>query len=554
MDSSVLRIIPIGGVGTFGMNSMVVEFGDDMIVVDAGIKIPQGNMPGVDQILPDFSYVIENSQRVKAVFLTHGHDDHIAALPYLIRYLDVPVYGTAFTIALARARIIDNYLNMDQTEPDFVQLLFGNTVKCGSFSVETVRVSHSIPDCAALAITTPLGTVLHTGDFRMEAQTLDGHKTDLDRFRELGDEGILVLMADSTNSDRRGFLPPEQEVGKVLEEIISQAPGRVFIATFASHIHRVQMVLAAAHKLGRKVIMEGRRMVQNCSLAQQLGYLVYPPGTVGQIEDLNEKEYGDAVFLTTGTQGEPLAALSRIVRDEHRKIKITKGDTVVFSSRIIPGNELSVGQIINELFRKEVVVLTEDSAMVHVSGHSTGDEIKTVIEAAKPKYFIPLHGEYRQLTANANLAREAGVGADNIFILEPGNVLELSDKGAALARPVAAGRLLVDGDTVGDLDDELLRDRRRLAREGLVVVVAGVDMDGRSSFRPMVHSVGVISEESAEGLEENAVKEVLGILKTARSLRVNRDDLKEEIRIKVRGVFRRALKKKPRVVTVIIEE
>ena len=227
---------------------------------------------------------------------------------------------------------------------------------------------------------------------------------------------------------------------------------------------------------------------------------------------------------------------------------------MVFSSRIIPGNELSVGQIINELFRKEVVVLTEDSAMVHVSGHSTGDEIKTVIEAAKPKYFIPLHGEYRQLTANANLAREAGVGADNIFILEPGNVLELSDKGAALGRPVAAGRLLVDGDTVGDLNDELLRDRRRLAREGLVVVVAGVDMDGRSSFRPMVHSVGVISEESAEGLEENAVKEVLGILKTARSLRVNRDDLKEEIRIKVRGVFRRALKKKPRVVTVIIEE
>lgn len=549
-----LRVIPLGGVGTFGMNCTVLESEGSMLVIDAGVKIPQGNLPGVDLILPDLTYIIENRDRVEAIFLTHGHDDHIAALPFLLRQIDVPVYGTAFTLALTRNRMEDNAGNGDLPEVDMRQMLFGQTVKCGPFSVEPVRVTHSIPDSAALCIEIPAGKIFHSGDFRMEQDPIDGHPTDMTRIGELGDEGLLLLLADSTNANRSGTLPSERQVQKVFERIMSRAEGRVFVAAFASHIHRIQMVLDAAHSHGRKVVMEGRRLLQNCNSAAELGYLLYPPGTMAESGSLDAAESERAVFLTTGTQGEPLSALSRIVRDEHPNITIKPGDTVIFSSRIIPGNELPVGQVINEIYRHGARVIAQDSDLVHVSGHSSADEIRLFVEAASPEFFVPIHGDYRQMLANADLAVQAGVAADGIRILEPGQVLELEQGFASMGEPVPSGRLLVDGETVGDLDAGLLRDRRRLAREGLVVVVAGVDEDGSMTFQPMVQSVGVGLEKSAEGLDEAAVREVEKVLKGSRALKVNREDLKEEIRILVRRIYKKALQKKPRVVTVIVEE
>ncbi len=549
-----LRVIPLGGVGTFGMNCTVFECEGSMIVVDVGVKIPQGNLPGVDLILPDLSYIIENEDSIQAVFLTHGHDDHIGAVSYLLEQLDVPVYGTAFTLAMARNRLEESADNGNVRKADLRQMLFGQTIECGPFSVEPVRVTHSIPDSAALCVKTPVGTVLHSGDFRMEQHPLDGHPTDMGRLTELGDEGILLLMSDSTNADRPGWNNSERDVKKALEDVMSRAEGRVFIATFASHIHRIQMILDTAQSQGRRVLMEGRRLLQNCRTASELGYILYPPRTLVEFDDLDAKEKKKAVFLTTGTQGEPLSALSRIVRDEHPRIAIEQGDTVIFSSRTIPGNELPVGQIINEVYRRGARVVTRGPEMVHVSGHSSAEEIKLFIEALRPKFFVPVHGDFRQMRANADLAAGSGVSTKGILILEPGQVLELAESSASMGEPVAAGRLLVDGETVGDVDTDLLRDRRRLAREGLVVVVAGVGGDGSMSFKPMVHSVGVGMEDAAEGLDEAAVGEVEKVLERSRALKVNRDDIKEEIRILVRRIYKKALQKKPRVVTVIVEE
>jgi ribonuclease J len=550
-----LRVIPLGGVGTFGMNCTVLEHGDHMIVVDAGLKIPQGNYPGVDLILPDFTYVLDNTDRLKGIVLTHGHDDHIGSLPYLLRHVNVPVYGTALTLALVRERLANSNGNNGPADVDLRQMLFYDPIKIGPFTIEPVRVNHSIPDGAALIVDTPVGKIVHTGDFKMDNEPVDGHITDLARLAQAGQSGVLLLMADSTNADRPGVTPPEKEVGHALEDLMRQATGRVYIATFASHIHRIQLILEAARRSSRMVVMEGRRIVRNCHIAKKLGYLNPPPGILIPLEEAADKPDANLVCLVTGSQGEPMSALSRIVRGEHAGLKVGEGDTVVFSSRIIPGNELTTGRIIDDLFRMGAQVFYQDTPMVHVSGHGAAQEIEQVIAAVAPRFFVPVHGDYRQLVACTKLAQETGVASTNTFILEPGNVLELKEDRAALGEPVTAGRLLMDGEFVTDLSGPLVKERRRLAREGLITVVASIPSEGeKPAIEAAVHSIGVSLDDPLASLNKKAARLVSNMIGGWRGVHFSHDDLKEEIRVQVRAIYRKALQKKPTVVVILVEE
>ncbi len=546
-----VRYIPLGGLGVIGMNCAVLEAGEDIIVLDAGIKIPQEDLPGVDQILPDFSYLLEKRDRVRAVVLTHGHDDHVAGLPHLLAELPLPVFGTALTLAFARNRMADNARGVPF---DGRQLLFGQEVAIGAFRVTAAAMTHSIPDAAALVIRTPAGAVVHSGDFKLDQTPVDGRVPDLSRLGGFGGERPLLLLSDSTNAERAGFTPSESEVGPALESLLRAAPGRVFVATFSSHIHRIQQILRAAARTRRRVVMEGRRLEQAVRTATGLGYLEVPPGVAAEWREVEDDPR--AVFLTTGTQGEPLAALARIVRGEHKGVEVREGDTVVFSSRVIPGNELTVGRMVNELCRRGARVHYRDSDRVHVSGHASAEELKLLLNLVRPRYFVPVHGEYRHLTAHARLAQATGMDAADVFVLEPGQVLEVSERSARRGGTVPAGRVLVDGETVGDLDADVLPDRRRLARGGVVFVAASLPgEDGGFSLEPAVHSTGVLPEGDRPELDAEAAREVRELLLSfPRSPRPPVEDVRNEIRSRARSVYRRALQKRPHVVAMIVEE
>ncbi|TNF49380.1 ribonuclease J [bacterium] len=492
---------------------------------------------------------------MKGIVLTHGHDDHIGSLPYLLRQVDAPVYGTALTLALVRERLANSNGNNEPLDVDLRQMLFGDPIRIGPFTIEPVRVNHSIPDGAALVLDTPVGKIVHTGDFKMDNEPVDGHRTDLARLAQAGKSGVLLLMADSTNADRPGITPSEKEVGNVLGNLMRQATGRIYVATFASHIHRIQLILEAALSSGRMVAMEGRRIIRNCRIATEMGYLSPPPGVLIPLDEAVDKPDDNLVYLVTGSQGEPMSALSRIVRGEHSGLKVKEGDTVVFSSRIIPGNELTTGRIIDDLFRMGAQVFYQDTPMVHVSGHGAAQEIEQVIEAVAPRFFIPVHGDYRQLVACSNLARGTGVADADTFILEPGNVLELKEDRASLGEPVPAGRLLMDGDFVADLSGPLVKERRRLAREGLVTVVASIPQVGeKPAIEPSVHSVGVSLDDSILPLNRKAARLVSNMIGGWRGEQYSHDDLREDIRIQVRAIYRKAIQKKPTVVVVLVEE
>lgn len=549
MSNSVLRFIPLGGVGTFGMNCAVLEWGDEFVVIDAGMKIPQGNFPGVDLFLPDFTYVLENTRRLLAVVLTHGHDDHIGALPYLLDKMNVPVYGTAFTLALVRERLADS--GRKNGDADLRQILFGSPFEIGRAVIEAVRVDHSIPDSACLIIRTPAGTVVHSGDFRIPGGSPG---TDLEPVNLAGKETVDLLICDSTNADRPGITPPESEVTGALLDLFYQAPGRVFVATFASHIHRITAVLRAAQAAGRKVILEGRRIVRNFEIASKLGYLPVPNRTVMCRESLSNTDAERVVYLTTGSQGEPFSALSRIARGEHSQIGVGSGDTVVFSSRMIPGNELAIGQIIDSLFRMGASVYYKDPPCVHVSGHGSADEISSLIDLVAPRHFVPVHGDYRNLVACASLAKENGLDPGNVHILDPGGVLEISEGKSSIIGTVPSGRVLVDGEMVTSLADPLLSQRRRMAREGIVVVAVSIPVRGEPIQEPAVHSIGVGVGSQGEELDLEAVKETKRILEQFRDKKTSREDLEENMRTAVRRVYRRTLDKRPTVLPVILED
>ncbi len=551
MNSSTLRFIPLGGVGTFGMNCAVLQWGESFILIDAGIKFPQGNFPGVDLFLPDFAHVMENMDQLKAIVLTHGHDDHIGSLPFLLSQLDVPVYGTAFTLAMARERMVNGWGGDHLDDRDLRQILFGQPFEVDGALIQAVPMDHSIPDSASLIIRTPAGTVVHSGDFRLPKGDNGSY---LEPLREVARDGVDLLLCDSTNADRPGATPPESEVADTLMDLFEKTPGRIFVATFASHVQRMGAVIQAAAASGRKVVLEGRRMVRNFEIASKLGYLSPPPGVVTSHGTLNENDAGKVVYLTTGTQGEPFSALSRIARGEHSQIQAGPGDTVIFSSRMIPGNELAVGQNIDNLFRAGAAVHYQAPPRVHISGHASAGEISDLIRMISPRHFVPVHGDYRNLVACAAVAHDSGVGSDDVHILDPGQVLELGPSGARTDESVPSGRMLVDGSMIGSLADPILKDRRRLAREGVVVVAVSLPARGEELPEPVVSSRGVIVGPHGEELDLEAAGAARRVLKAWKKEKTSIQDLKEELRRAVRGIYRKALDKKPTVLPVILEE
>ena len=500
--SPKLRVIPLGGLGEIGKNMTVLEYGDDIIVVDVGSAFPSEDLPGIDLVIPDVSYLIKNKDRVRGVFITHGHEDHIGATPYIFREIVAPVYGSRLTMALVDHKLKEHKVSGVQLNV----VASGEKVKVGShFEVEFIKVSHSIAGAYALAIKTPLGTVIMTGDFKIDFTPIDNEPTDLGRFAELGKKGVLALMADSTNVERPGYTMSERKIGETFEKYFSQARGRIFIAMFASNIHRIQMVIDEAVKYGRKVCLNGRSMINVSKLAMQLGDLVVPDGYLIDINDLDRYDDDQLVILTTGSQGEPMSGLTRMAFAEHRKLEIRSGDMVIISASPIPGNEKSVSRVINQLVLTGADVIYDALAEVHVSGHARQEELKLIHLLTRPKYFIPVHGEYRMLHHHALLAMSMGVPEDNILIPDIGEIVEISGKEMHIAGKVQAGSMLIDGLGIGDVGAVVLRDRKHLSEDGLLVVTVAVDKKtGAVISGPEVISRGFVYMREAEDMVEGA--------------------------------------------------
>ena len=499
MNSSGLRVIPLGGLEQIGMNITAFEYEDSIVVVDCGLSFPADDMLGIDLVIPDVTYLEENLDKVRGFVITHGHEDHIGALPYVLRRVNVPIYATKLTMGIIENKLKEHNLERS-TKRKVVK--FGQTINLGQFKIEFIKTNHSIVDAAALAIYSPAGTVVHTGDFKVDYTPVFGDAIDLQRFAEIGKRGVLALMCDSTNAERPGFTASEKTVGKTFDTLFSDHKNtRIFVATFASNVDRVQQIINTAYKFGRKVVVEGRSMVNIIETASSLGYLNIPESTLIDVDQLKNYPDEQQVIITTGSQGESMAALSRMASNMHKKITIGPGDTVIFSSSPIPGNEKAITKVINELFRKGADVIFQDT---NVSGHACQEEIKLLYTLVKPKYAVPVHGEYKHLRAQAKIAEGLGIDKENIFILSSGDVLELSEEKAVVTGRVPVGSILVDGLGVGDVGNVVLRDRQHLAEDGILIVVMALDKVGEMIVSgPDIVSRGfVYVRESDELLEE----------------------------------------------------
>ena len=547
-----VRLIPLGGLGEIGLNMMLIESGDDIIAVDCGLLFPDDEMPGVDYVIPDFTYLREHRERFRAVVLTHGHEDHIGALSYLLREFEVPVYGTPLTLAIARHRLSE--LGVLE-RADLRSYAPGDEIRAGGFVVVPIRVTHSIADGIGLCIETPVGTVIHTGDFKLDPRPVDAEQPDYAKFAALGERGVLCLCSDSTNVGRPGRTGSETEVGEALAGRFAQAPGRILVATFASHIHRIQQVLNLAQAAGRKVALLGRSMVANVAVASEMGYLTVPEGLLVSLEDLGGLAARKQVILSTGSQGETHSAVSLIAAGEHKYVEVGAGDLVIFSSRVIPGNERVVGRVINALLRRGAEVLWEDIAFVHVSGHASEDDLKQMMELTRPRYFMPVHGEYRHLLQHARLAESAGISKDRIFLVEDGLGLELSESGARVLAGYPAGRVFVDGKGIGDVGQVVLRDRQLLAEAGMVVVALTVDKTtGGIVAGPEIASRGfVYMKESEELMEEvkQAIREALAAREEPEV--IDRELIGAVVRSAVRRFINQRFDRKPVVIPLVLE-
>ncbi len=510
MTEETLRVIPLGGLGAIGKNMMVLEYGDALLVVDSGLMFPDDEMLGIDLVLPDFTYILENREKALGVILTHGHEDHVGALPYLLKELNIPVYGTRLTLGLVNAKLGEHGL---QGKAELYEVSPGKDLELGPFRIEFLEVCHSIPDGVGLGIHTPVGVVVHSGDFKLDQTPIDGRATAMQRFAELGRKGVLLLLADSTNADSPGFTQPERSVGESLESILALAPGRIIVASFASHIHRIQQVMDAAALHGRSVAVIGRSMVKNVNIASNLGYLTVPEGLLIRPHDIALLPADRVVILSTGSQGEPLSALARMASHDHPLVEITKGDTVVISARPVPGNETSVYRTIDRLFASGARVIYEASAGVHVSGHAAAEELKIMLNLVHPRFFVPIHGEHRHLYFHAQLARAIGMDDEHIFLLQNGDVLELTSDEAVVTGQVRAGMILVDGFAMGDHHELVLRDRQHLSTDGLVmVVVARSSQSGEIVGEPEVIFRGFAHSGDLEELTEEAKRRVVQML------------------------------------------
>ena len=511
IQKNTLKVIPLGGIQEMGKNITAFELDGDIVVVDCGLAFPEDEMLGVDLVIPDMTYIIKNKDKVRGIVLTHAHEDHVGALPYLMRELDAPVFGTKLTLGLVGTKLAEHGLDKRVHLQTVAQ---GQIVELGAFDVEFIRSTHSVADTVALAIHTSVGIVVFTSDFKVDYTPIESEAIDLARFAQLGSEGVLLLMCDSTNIERKGFTMSERTVGDAMEQIFMQSAGRrILVATFSSNVHRMQQIVNAAVKFKRKVAFCGRSMLNVVDVSTELGYLKLPPGAVVNLDDINRHQPGKLVLIMTGSQGEPMSVLTRIAASDHRKIEIMEGDLVILSANPIPGNEKYVYRVIDELFKKGADVIYESLADVHVSGHACQEELKIIHSLVKPMFFMPVHGEYRHLKRHANLARSLGMPEDRIFITENGRVLELTPDSAKLNGTVESGRVLVDGLGVGDVGNVVLRDRKLLSQDGLIVVVLTIDKEsGEILSGPDVITRGfVYVRESTEFMDEarEAVKKAL---------------------------------------------
>ena len=498
-----LRIIPLGGLQEIGKNMTAIEYGDDIVVIDAGLGFPDDEMLGVDLVIPDISYLVKNAHKIRGILITHGHEDHIGAVPYLLQQIDVPIYGTRLSLGIIEGKL-------DENPPPFVPELYtveaGDILNLGVFKAEFIHVNHSIADACAISIKTPMGVVFHTGDFKLDVSPIDGKIMDLGRIAEIGKNGVTLLLCESTNAERAGFTASERTVGSSLERIFDKYEDRrLIITTFSSNVHRVQQIINTSYNHGRKVAILGRSMVNVIGAAAELGYIDLPEGVLIDVRDIGRYRPEDITLITTGSQGEPMSALYRIAFSEHDRVKISPKDVVVLSSSAIPGNEKLVGKIINALVKNGVKVVNDSTEDVHVSGHACREEIKLMMALLKPKYLMPIHGEYRHLYANKDIGEFMGIPSENIFISEIGKVLEIDRKGARFNGSEPAGQVLVDGSGVGDIGSVVLRDRKHLSEDGLVVVVATIDMDDKMIISgPDIVSRGFVYVKESEDLMREA--------------------------------------------------
>ena len=550
-NNGKMRIIPLGGLEKIGMNITAFEYEDSIIVVDCGLSFPEEDMLGIDLVIPDVTYLKDNIQKVKGFVITHGHEDHIGALPYILRELNLPIYATKLTMGIIEKKLTEHNL-LRSTRRKVVR--HGQSINLGQFRIEFIKTNHSIQDAAALAIYSPAGIVVHTGDFKVDYTPVYGDAIDLQRFAEIGKKGVLALMSDSTNAERPGFTQSERTVGITFDHIFAEHKDtRIIIATFASNVDRVQQIINTACKYDRKVVVEGRSMVNIIQVAQELGYLNVPDKTLIEIDQLKNYPPEKTVLITTGSQGESMAALSRMAADVHKKVTIMPGDTIIFSSNPIPGNEQSVSKVLNELTAKGANVLFQDA---HVSGHACQEELKLIYSLVKPKYAIPVHGEYRHLKANAGIAKMLGIPKENIFILKSGNVLELSDKEAKVVDNVHTGEILVDGLGVGDVGNIVLRDRQHLAEDGIMIVVLTLEKGSNQLLAgPDIVSRGFVYVRESESLMEEARKVLTEAVEDCLTHQRNADwsKIKLVIRDTMNDFIWKRTKRRPMILPIIMD-
>jgi ribonuclease J len=552
MTKNRLRVIPLGGLGEIGKNMMALEFADDIMVIDAGLMFPEEDMPGVDYVIPDFSYLAERKDRVRGIVVTHGHEDHTGALPYLLPQVPAPIYATRLTQGLINAKLKESR-TLSHTTLNEVET--GSRFRLGtSFEVEMFPVCHSIPDAAGLIIRTPVGTIIHSGDFKLDYTPVGGRKTDLTRLAQVGAEGVLLLFSDSTYVELPGQTPSEITIGQTLERIIREAPGRVIVTTFSSLISRIQLVIAAAKKLGRKVCIVGHSMKETVRIANDLGYIDIPEGVLINLGDLKNFPPDNIVLVMTGSQGEPTSALVRIANRDNPNVSITPGDTVVMSATPVPGNEALVNRTIDSLFRQGARVVYEKIAPVHVHGHGSQEELKLLISLVRPTFFVPVHGEYRHMSLHAGLARDLGMPPENVFVLEDGDILELDSGSARKDGKVSAGNVYVDGVVMGDLAQVVLRDRRALARDGIVVAIVPVDKEERKlAGRPDIVARGFLEAKGEEDIIEGARDVVAAEFDNGGGRMLEAGLVNSKVRDSLSRFFYEKTKRRPMIVPVTIE-
>ncbi len=546
-----LQIIPLGGLGEIGKNMTVIRVDDEILLIDAGLMFPNEDMLGIDLVIPDITYLLENKDKVKAIVLTHGHEDHIGALPFVLKQMNVPVYGTRLTLGILEGRLQENHVDSSNLHP----VMQGDIINAGCFSVGFIRVNHSIPDAVGLSIKTPVGMIVHTGDFKLDYTPVDGKMTDFRRFSELGNKGVLVMMADSTNAEREGHTPSERTVGAAFEKSFHNARGRIIIATFSSNVSRIQQVIDTAVRYRRKVAVLGRSMINVVNISLELGYIHAPEGTIIDIDETNNFPMDRVVIVTTGSQGEPMSALTRMATSDHRKVTIVPGDTVIISATPIPGNEKLVSRTVDNLLKLGANVVYGRGNGIHVSGHASQEELKLMHNLVRPKFFIPVHGEYRMLVKHAKLATDLGMPKENVFIAENGQVLEFTREKGNIAGKVTSGRVLVDGLGVGDVGNIVLRDRRQLSQDGILIIVMTMEKSsGHIVAGPDIVSRGFVYVRESEELMDEAKERVCAALE-----RCEENNITEWAAIKsnVRDALGRYLfektRRRPMILPIIME-